>query len=113
MTVDRFFSVTDSCRELGIEPHVLRYWEKEFEIGLKRNSAGRRIVSAAQLAKLQLIKHLLHREKLTIKGARRRLAQSGAAAQGGPAGADARPTLLWIKKELLALKSLAARLPAD
>ncbi len=111
MSADRYYSVTEACAELGIEPHVLRYWEEQFEIRLKRNSAGRRIVSADQLTKLRLIKHLLHKEKLTIKGARRRLGQSGPTASG-ELPIDARPSLFWLKKELLGLKKLAERLPS-
>lgn len=112
MTPDRFYTVTEACAELGIEPHVLRYWEKEFELRFKRNSAGRRIISPDQLAKLNLIKLLLHKEKLTIKGARRRLSQP-AATRGARPGAESRPSLLWLKKELLGLKVLAGRLPAE
>lgn len=106
-----FFTVTETCTNLGIEPHVLRYWEKEFDIHLKRNSAGRRIISSEQLARLQLIKHLLHKEKLTIKGAKKRLAQATPNA-GSEASALSESARLQIKKELLALKSLVQQLPA-
>lgn len=106
-----YFTVTETCTNLGIEPHVLRYWEKEFDIHLKRNSAGRRIISSEQLARLQLIKHLLHKEKLTIKGAKKRLAQATPNASS-EASALSESARLQIKKELLALKSLVQQLPA-
>ncbi len=73
MSPQKFYSVAAVCKKLGIQPHTLRYWEKEFEIKFKRNSAGRRIIAAEQLKKLELIQHLIHREKMTIKGAKRKL----------------------------------------
>ena len=71
----KHYLVTEVCARLGIEPHILRYWEKEFDIRPIRNSAGRRIYSEAQLERLQLVKHLIRTEKLTVSGARRQLAK--------------------------------------
>ena len=113
MTVEKYYTVTEACGELGIEPHVLRYWEGEFDIRFKRNSAGRRIISPDQLAKLGLIKQLLHKERLTIKGARRRLSQPDRGRLAPAAVRDPRQSLLWLKRELLGLKSLVGRLPAE
>jgi DNA-binding transcriptional MerR regulator len=102
----KYYSVTETCRRLNIKPHILRYWEKEFEFNPKRNSAGRRIYSGQQLEKLQLIRHLLHEEKLTVKGARRQLAKM-AAQPGQPAASKGqRETLLWLKKELISIRAL-------
>jgi DNA-binding transcriptional MerR regulator len=106
MTASSFHSVTEACRRLRIQPHVLRYWEKEFEISLKRNSAGRRIISAAQLQKLELIRHLLYHERLTVAGARRRLAAMRTHPPTGSRASDTRETLLWLKRELLILRQL-------
>uniref|UniRef100_A0A7C4CBR7 MerR family transcriptional regulator n=1 Tax=candidate division WOR-3 bacterium TaxID=2052148 RepID=A0A7C4CBR7_UNCW3 len=105
MTARRFYSVSDACRRLGIEPHVLRYWEKEFEFSFKRNSAGRRVVSSQQLKKLELIRHLLHKEGLTVRGARRRLAATLSAPPTSASGSDTRELLLWLKQELLSLRA--------
>ena len=74
MSGTKFHSVTEVCRRLGLKPHVLRYWEEEFEMKVKRNSAGRRIYSTQQLEKLALVKHLVRSERLTVKGAKRRIA---------------------------------------
>lgn len=99
----RFHTVTQTCRTLGVKPHILRYWERQFELKPKRNSAGRRIYSSEQIEKLRLIKHLVYTEKLTVKGARRRLAGMSTAAS---LPKDRRSTLLWLKKELVSLLSL-------
>ena len=105
----KHYLVTEVCARLGIEPHILRYWEKEFDIRPIRNSAGRRIYSEAQLERLQLVKHLIHTEKLTVAGARRQLAKMSAQpvqSAAPAASADHRQSLLWLKTELLSLRAL-------
>ena len=107
----KFFSVTQTCRRLNVQPHVLRYWEREFEIRVKRNSAGRRIYTERQVEKLRLIKHLIHREKLTVKGARRQISKMGLG-HGKPATQmDRRQLLLWLKKELLQIRGTLSSEP--
>ena len=108
MKSGKHYLVTEVCARLGIEPHILRYWEKEFEIKPIRNSAGRRIYSEAQLERLQLIKHLVRTEKLTAVGARRQLAKMAAQATQPAALGDRPQTLLWLKKELLSIRALLA-----
>ncbi len=106
MSTTKFYSVTEACRRLGIKPHVLRYWEQEFELKPARNSARRRIYTEAQLERLQLIKHLVRTEKLTVQGARRQLARMSAQPAEPTASTDHRQTLLWLKKELLSIRAL-------
>jgi DNA-binding transcriptional MerR regulator len=102
----KHFSVTEVCRKLGIKPHMLRYWEQQFELKPKRNSARRRIYSETQLERLQLIKHLVRTEKLTVPGARRQLARMSDQPAQPAASKDHRQTLLWLKKELLSIRAL-------
>ena len=102
----KHYLVTEVCARLGIEPHILRYWEKEFDIRPIRNSAGRRIYSEAQLERLQLVKHLIRTEKLTVAGARRQLAKMPVQPAQLAFPDDPRQTLLWLKRELLSIKTL-------
>jgi len=106
VSIKKHFSVTDVCRKLGIKPHVLRYWEQQFELKPARNSARRRIYSELQLERLQLIKHLVRTEKLTVQGARRQLAKMPSQPTPAAAHKDQRQTLLWLKKELLSIRAL-------
>jgi len=106
MSPRKFYSLSETCRQLKVKPHVLRYWEKAFAIHFQRNSAGRRIVASDQLEQLQLIKHLLHHEKLTVQGARKKLAQLKAVARRGSTAPVPAETLAWLKKELIALRTL-------
>lgn len=106
MTRGKHYLVTEVCRKLSIKPHILRYWEREFDIKPARNSAGRRIYNEAQLERLQLIKHLVRTEKLTVAGSRRQLAKVSAQPTQPAIAQDHRQTVLWLKKELVAIKAL-------
>ena len=106
MKSGKHFLVTEVCSRLGIEPHVLRYWEQEFQIKPIRNSAGRRIYNEAHLERLQIIKHLVRTEKLTVAGARRQLARMSAQPVEPAASADHHQTLLWLKRELVSIRAL-------
>jgi DNA-binding transcriptional MerR regulator len=106
MRSGRHYLVTEVCRKVGVVPHVLRYWEKEFAIKPVRNSAGRRIYTEAQVERLQVIKHLIRAEKLTVAGARLQLARVPPQSSPAAVSGDHRQTLLWLKKELVSLKTL-------
>ena len=101
----RHYLVTEVCRRLGVKPHILRYWEREFGIKPVRNSAGRRIYNEAQLERLQLIKHLIRIEKLTVAGARRQLVKMPAHPAQPAAPSNPRQALLWLKKELVSIRA--------
>jgi DNA-binding transcriptional MerR regulator len=106
VSIRKHFSVTEVCRKLGVKPHVLRYWEQQFELKPERNSARRRIYSEPQIERLQLIKHLVRNEKLTVQGARRQLAKMPSQLKPAAVREDQRQTLLWLKKELLSIRAL-------
>lgn len=106
MSAQKFYSVSAVCKKLKIQPHTLRYWEKEFEIKFQRNSAGRRIVSAEQLKKLELIRHFLYQEKMTIKGTKRKLAKMSFTKEEPPDIKNRQQLLLWLKKQLIELRAL-------
>lgn len=107
----RFYTVTQVCKKLGVEPYILRYWEEEFGLTVKRNSAGRRMYSEEQVELLATIKHLVRHEKLTVKGAKRQLAKMKSAPSAAP-GQGSQTDLLWLKKELISLKELLSQ-PAE
>lgn len=101
-----YYTVTQVCRRLRIKPHVLRYWEKQFDISFKRNSAGRRVISPPQLEKLDFIRYLLHTQGLTVHGVRRRLASMQPAAPAAAARQEQRELITLIQRDLIALRSL-------
>ncbi len=67
-------SIGEMCRILDVKPHVLRYWEQEFEIvNPRKDRNGKRQYSRNDINTLFRIKHLLHDEKYTIEGAKNKL----------------------------------------
>lgn len=75
MTADeRFYTITQASRLVGVKAHVLRYWEKEFRwLSPKKNSAGRRVYSDHDIELARLISRLVHQEGYSIQGARKRI----------------------------------------
>ena len=58
----------------AVPAYVLRYWESEFKLlRPKKNPAGQRLYRPRDLELVQRIKSLLYDERLTLKGAKKRL----------------------------------------
>ncbi|WP_456324275.1 MerR family transcriptional regulator [Desulfonauticus submarinus] len=74
MKKTRYYKIGEAAKRLGLEPYILRFWEKEFDL-LKpvRSSSGQRLYTQEHLRLLERIKFLLYEEKLTIQGAKLRL----------------------------------------
>lgn len=70
-----FFRIGEIAEIVGVEPHVLRYWEGEFRIRPQRSNTGQRMYRRKDLARFLRIKKLLHDEGYTIAGARKALSE--------------------------------------
>ncbi len=71
-----YFRIGQVAKLLGVETHVLRFWESEFpQIQPTRAPSGRRIYHRRDVEILALVQHLVHGQGYTIAGARRRLAE--------------------------------------
>ena len=69
-----FYSIGEVCESLGIKPHVLRYWETQFDgLSPTKNRAGNRMYRLGELELIALIQRLLHEDRYTIEGARMKL----------------------------------------
>jgi DNA-binding transcriptional MerR regulator len=70
-----YLKIREVCDLVGISPHTLRYWEKEFSDYLRpdRTSGGHRLYDDHNLRKLLQIKHLLKDELYSIRGALNKL----------------------------------------
>ena len=65
-----FFTISRTSEIIGVQPHVLRFWEKKFSsINPKKNLSGRRFYSSDDIKILLMIKKLLYEDGFTIKGA--------------------------------------------
>jgi len=99
-----YFKIGEAAEIVGVETHVLRYWESEFpQIQPTRAGSKQRLYRRQDIDLLLEIKRLLYDEKFTISGARKHIAAR--ARQTQPA--DAQTSLLnSIRKSLLEIKTL-------
>ena len=65
-----FFTISKTAEIIGVQSHVLRFWEKKFSsINPKKSLSGRRFYSSSDIESLLMIKKLLYEDGFTIKGA--------------------------------------------
>ncbi len=105
MKKKKFYSVSQTCRLVGVRPHILKHWEKKFAVNPSKNSAGRRIYTQSDIEKLAAIRYLLYRERFTVEGAKRKLEKMRKFSISKTSKRDYQNALLYLKKELIALKT--------
>ena len=69
----RYFTIGEVARLCQLKPHVLRYWEQEFEQISPVKRSGRRYYQREDVLIIRQIQGLLHEQGFTISGARQRL----------------------------------------
>ena len=83
-----YYKIGEACKELGIQPYVLRYWETEFPaLAPSKSRSGQRVYSEKELEIIRRIKQLLYEEGYTIAGAKKKLETE--LAEGGLGEAEA------------------------
>jgi DNA-binding transcriptional MerR regulator len=66
-----YFRIAEVSQLVGVDAHVLRYWETEFSfIKPFRGKSKQRLYRRQDVEKLLQIRELLHRQGFTINGAR-------------------------------------------
>lgn len=69
-----YFKIGEVAKLVGVKPYVLRYWETEFAmIRPGKTRSQHRLYRRRDVETLLEIKRLLHHERYTIEGAKRRL----------------------------------------
>lgn len=69
-----YFKIGEVCDLVGVEAHVLRYWETEFSmLSPQKNKSGQRSYRRKDVEMALRIKQLLYNEMFTIAGARKKL----------------------------------------
>lgn len=73
-----YYSIGEVCDLTGLKPHVLRYWESQFDaLHPSKNSAGNRVYRPKEIELILLVKRLLYEEKYTIEGANQQIQEMG------------------------------------
>lgn len=77
---DAFRTISEVADRLGVQQHVLRFWETKFsQVRPLKRGGGRRYYRPEDVALLQRIHHLLYTEGYTIKGVQKLLREQGKA----------------------------------
>lgn len=79
-----FFRIGETAQLVGVEPHVLRYWESEFRLRPQRSPSGQRMYRRKDIARFLRIRRLLHEQGFTIAGARKALREGARPTEGTP-----------------------------
>lgn len=85
-----YFKIGEVCELVGVQAHVLRYWETEFSVlSPQKNKSGQRSYRRRDVEIALRIKQLLYNEMFTIAGAIKKLQTEQR--QGSKAKAPVKP----------------------
>ncbi len=71
-----FFRIGDVAKILELKTYVIRFWEGEFPfLAPDKGPSGQRVYRRSQIESLILVKHLLHVERYSIEGAKKRITE--------------------------------------
>ncbi|HMJ55812.1 MAG TPA: MerR family transcriptional regulator [Polyangiaceae bacterium] len=97
-----YFRIGEVASAVGVETHVLRYWETEFRsIRPQKSSRGQRVYSRRDVETLLRVRELLYDRGFTIAGARKQLRDGGVEPRE-----PADPTLIGATKMRAALTDI-------
>ena len=83
-----YYKISEVCKQVGIEPFVLRYWETEFPFLVpSKNKSGHRTYKQRDIEIIRRIHQLLREEGYTVPGARKKLVAE--LEEGGPVTGEA------------------------
>lgn len=75
---DAFRTISEVAEWLGVQTHVLRFWESKFsQVKPVKRAGGRRYYRPSDMQLLGGIKKLLHDDGMTIKGVQKLLREEG------------------------------------
>lgn len=93
----RYFTIGEVSELCGVKPHVLRYWEQEFnQLKPVKRRGNRRYYQHHEVLLIRRIRELLYEQGFTIAGARNQLEEGSAAAVAKASGVD----FVRLKSEL-------------
>lgn len=109
---DAFRTIGELSAELGIQQHILRYWETRFpQLRPLQRAGNRRYYRPADAALVRRIHSLLNEQGYTIRGVQKLLAQKGSAAPAAESAPPA-PTAPIAPQPVLVVNQSAIPTPA-
>ncbi len=102
-----YYSIGEVTKITGVEPHVLRYWEKVFpQLSPSKNKAGKRVYTDKNIQTVMELKTLIKDKKYSTAGAKKALRQK----KQSPDKEDEINKRLSLKKDLQEIKLLLKRI---
>ena len=74
MQTEKIYMISDAAKNVKVEAHVLRYWEEELKLPVRRNEMGHRFYTEEDIKLFQRIKDLKD-QGLQLKAIRNLLAR--------------------------------------
>ncbi len=103
----RYFSIGEVAELCGVKPHVLRYWEQEFEqLKPVKRRGNRRYYQRQDVVLVRQLCSLLYEQGFTIAGARQWLSSTDAKADDAKYRQLLRQTIVELEGLLADLKKL-------
>ncbi|HCX98938.1 MAG TPA: MerR family transcriptional regulator [Bacteroidales bacterium] len=97
-----YYSIGEVADMFGVNTSLIRFWEKNFSIiKPKKNKKGNRLFTKADIKNFKVIFHLVKEQRLTLEGARKRLAENK---EGTINNFEVIDSLKRIKETLLEVK---------
>ncbi|MCW5891509.1 MAG: MerR family transcriptional regulator [bacterium] len=108
-----YFKIGEVARLVGVKPYVLRYWETEFAPLLRpeKSHTRHRLYRRRDVIVLRTIRRLLHDDRYTIEGAKRRLRAGEEPIEPTPPLRDAAAALARVRGIVVELCTLLDREP--
>lgn len=119
----KLYKAAEVCERTGLQPYVLRSWEKEFPgIGIQK-SPDLRVYRQSDVDQVNRIKDLVFSQGLTLSGARRRLEEASPAPAATPdaemaevldtLGTDARARIAAVRTGLRSILEALSKTPGS
>lgn len=107
----RYYRIGEVSKITGVKSYVLRYWESEFRwMAPQKSRSKQRLYRQRDIDMILLIKKLLHEQRYTIAGARKKLREMGVtkALESGALAieTDQRVQFQLIKEQLVAIRGM-------
>jgi DNA-binding transcriptional MerR regulator len=99
----KYYRIGEVSELVGVEPHVLRYWEGEFRRIRTHRVSKQRLYRIEDIDLIRRIKTLLYNEGFTIAGARRQITEEQKAKDIGDRTNE---LLKEIRHELIAIREI-------
>lgn len=113
MTDTVFRKIGEVAEVLGVQPHVVRYWEQELPLRLsERTGGGQRVYSTEDVDKLGRVKALVVDQGVSVRKLRKIIQTEGLPPVDASAPGEQQPlppphpTLAEIAEELRAIRRL-------